>query len=599
VEKRAQPEVEASPSGGDTARASSSASREPAGPLRSDTASPAIPSPRHGLPLLLAAVGAVYALALPAGFLSYDDPWLVVNNPVFDDPSPAALAWIWGKLDFSTRLALGAEYLPVRDTLSWLLVRAFGKSAPAFHVAQLAAYLGAVALIRVWLHRVVAHRPTAELAAWLFALHPAHVSSVAWIAGFKDALSLLFVSAALVVHARRPADAAPLEASRAGGATHASRGARAALVPLLVALLVALACLSKGVAVVAPALLALGDYLAGRRVGWASVLSSGLVAAGSVALQLHVGGVVHMLAEPLPGGALGAIATMAPVAWRYVAISGLLDPPSIVRLVAPRTLADPIALASLAGIASCLALALVAARRGHRLSLAALGLFAAGLAPVSQVLAPLQNRMADRYLLFSLLGPCLLFASAITTRLRPELARLAGGALLLGAALSSALHAAEFAEEPRLWERAIEREPSSPLAPYQLAHLELARGDAPAAERYFRMTIARDGMRTRSSSSATTNLSRLLAASGREAEAIALLREAVARFPAEPRPINNLAILLDARGARAEARALFDRLVREHPDYARGIAAYRERYGELPADVHPTAPAGRYVSDGP
>lgn len=92
----------------------------------------------------------------------------------------------------------------------------------AFHAAQLAAYLGAVALLARVARRVLSDLWVAELAVWLFALHPAHVSSVAWAAGLKDALSLLFVSAALRVYA----------AERAR--------------PVAVAVLVALACLSKG-----------------------------------------------------------------------------------------------------------------------------------------------------------------------------------------------------------------------------------------------------------------------------------------------------------------------------------------------------------------
>lgn len=540
-------------------------------------------APGRRLLALLGAVTLVYALVVPSGFLSYDDPWLVVNNPVLDDPSPRALAWIWTVFDPSTRFALGAEYLPVRDTLSWLLVRLVGKDATAFHLAQLATYLAAVALVRAWLTRVVAHRATAEGAAWLFALHPAHVSSVAWIAGWKDALALLFVAAALVVHSRPPP----------GRAQEALRRA------LVVAALVALGCLSKGVAVIAPVWLLLSDFLAGRRVVWAGVVASSVVVGASLAVQVYVGGIVAMFAAPLGGGLLGAIASMAPVAFRYLGVSFLLDPPCIVRLVPPRGVLDPVALAALLGLVGCTAAALAAWRlRGARIPVAALGLFAAGLAPVSQVFAPLQNRMADRYLLFAVLGPCLLVAAAVT-RLRPPLARLGGCAALLAAALSSALHVWEFADERRLWESATERVPASTLAPYQLGLLELGQGDLPRAEAHLRMTLARDGLRTTTSSHAITNLSRILVNTGRSEEAIPLLRAAVARFPAEPRPINNLATLLHARGDHAEARALFDRLVRRFPTYARGRDAYVARYGALPAGVVVPTPSSRYRSEGP
>src|SRR6185436_20739651 len=55
--------------------------------------------------------------------------------------------------------------------------------------------------------------------------------------------------------------------------------------------------------------------------------------------------------------------------------------------------------------------ALWAARRGQRLWLWALGWFALPLLPTSQVLAPLQNLMADRYLLLAVMGPCLVISA--------------------------------------------------------------------------------------------------------------------------------------------------------------------------------------------
>lgn len=529
---------------------------------------------RWAAPALLLAVLAVYAAVLPAGFIGYDDPWLVLENPLLRESSPRALIAVWTRLDLATRMVLGAEFLPVRDTFAWLTARVGGISGPAFHAAQLAVYLGAVALMRAWLHRVLRDPTVAELAAWLFALHPAHVSSVAWVAGTKDALSLLFLAGALLVHAGTSRARAPA-----------------------VALLTALACLSKGTSVVAPALLIASDLLARRRVAWGPVAASAAVALGSFALQMRVGRVVSMIAEPLGRNALERIASMAPVALRYLRISLLLDPPCIVREVDARTLTDPVALASLAALAGLVAACGFAWRRGQRLPLLALGVFAAGLAPVSQVLVPLQNRMADRYLLVAVLGPCLVAAWGIPRVPRVALARALGAVALLAAALSSAAHAAQFANEPRLWEDALARVPRSPLAPYQLAQWRQSHGDPQGAEAMFREALARDGMRTVTSSFAATNLSRLLAQRGRAEEAIALLRAVVARFPQNPRALNNLATLLELRGDRAEARALFERLVRRFPDYARGRDAWTRRYGPLPAGVATPSPGGTWRFD--
>ncbi len=512
------------------------------------------------MPLALAlCLVAVYAPTLTAPFISYDDPWLITDNPVLRDGSVAALRSIWARLDLDTRMVLGAEYLPVRDTFAWLVSRVGGVAPLPHRAAQLAVYLGAALVVRAWLRRVLPARAfVAELTAWLFALHPAHVSSVAWVAGTKDSLSLLFLALALHTHAR------------------AARGR-----PLLAALLTALACLSKGTSVIAPALLVASDLLARRRVAWRAVAASGAVALASLAAQLSVGRVVHMIAEPLGDGVAQRVASMAPVALRYVRVALLLEPPCIAREVAPRAVTDPAALGSLAVILGVTAAAAWMWRRGHRLPLVALALFAAGLAPVSQVLAPLQNRMADRYLLVAALGPCLASA-ALLDRLRWR--RALGAAVVLVAAGLTALHAAQFADEVWLWSDAMART-RGPLAPYQLAHLLRARGDLPGTERMLREAITRDGMRTPTSASAATNLSQILAVSGRADEAIPLLRRAIVAAPGNPRARYNLASLLHARGEDGEAREVLRAVVMRFPDYPRARTAWAQWYGPLPPDA--------------
>lgn len=512
------------------------------------------------MPLALTlAIVAVYAPSLTAPFLSYDDPWLVTGNPVLRDASAAALRSIWTGFGLDTRMVLGAEYLPVRDTFSWLVARVAGVSPLPHRAAQLGVYLAAALLVRAWLRQVLPARPrVAEATAWLFALHPAHVSSVAWVAGTKDALSLLFLALALHTHARSARDR-----------------------PAPAALFTALACLSKGTSVIAPALLVASDLLARRRVAWRAVAASGVVALASLAAQLSVGRVVHMIAEPLGDGFAQRVASMAPVALRYVQVALLLEPPCIAREVAPRAATDPVALASLAVIVAVTAAAARLWRRGHRLPLIAVALFAAGLAPVSQVLAPLQNRMADRYLLVAALGPCLAVAAILD---RVAWRRALTAATLLAAAGLSVRHAAQFGDEPWLWSDAMART-RGPLAPYQLAHLLRARGDLPGTERMLREALARDGMRTPASASAATNLSQLLAVSGRSDEAISLLRRAIVASPGNPRARYNLATLLHHRGEVAEARAVLLAVVMRFPDYPRARAAWSQWYGPLPPDA--------------
>jgi hypothetical protein len=147
-------------------------------------------------------VFAVYLPSIPGDFLAYDDPWLVENNPVLKLPVGDALRSILFDLGLQTRLSLGAEYLPVRDVSYWV-DGALGFGAAAMRAEQVFMYIAAVLVLRAALLRNLRSRAAAEITSLCFALHPVHVESVAWIAGRKDVLALLFIAAALRAYEAR------------------------------------------------------------------------------------------------------------------------------------------------------------------------------------------------------------------------------------------------------------------------------------------------------------------------------------------------------------------------------------------------------------
>lgn len=501
-------------------------------------------------PLLLAlAVVLVYAPSLGAGWLDYDDDWLVRDNPFFERPTGAALAAIWSDLSRTTRLVLGAEYLPVRDTSHWLEALVAGVSPGLARGVSLAIYVGAVLLVRAWLLRAFAGaRIEAEVAAWLFALHPVHAESVAWIAGRKDVLALLFVAAALLAH--RALDPR----------------ARRLAVPALTFL----ACLSKSMSIVIPALLVADDWLARRRSDPVEILGAGIAAAATLAVHLVVGGEVGILAT-LPGGSrAAAFTTMGPVVLRYLGLSFAVVPGSIVHEVPERSVLDPVGLAAWALVGALAVAAGVLARRGDRTPAFALAWLGIALLPVSQLLAPLQNRMADRYLLLGVLGPCVLAAWAVARAaergVRPALVHGLAACLVIGASATALLRVQAFAQPEVLWLDAAERAPTRPLGPYQLGMLYQGRGEPAAAEAAFREALRRDAMRTESGRRSANNLAILLARSGRVDEAITLLERAAERYPNDPRVRHNLAVLLETRDPE-RARALREEVRRRFPDY--------------------------------
>jgi predicted negative regulator of RcsB-dependent stress response len=517
---------------------------------------------RHGArrwlpPLALAlAVTAAYAPSLGGGFLNYDDDWLIQNNPVLRRADAGALATVWTDLRPETRQVLGAEYLPVRDTLLWLEVRLFGPSPRAMRTVSLALYLAALLLLGAYLRATLAEkasdeeRPPWSLATvtlWLFALHPAHVESVAWLAGQKDLCALVLVAAALLVHAR---------------------GRRPWAVPLLVLL----AALAKGVAVAVPLLLPCHDWLVRRRPRWGVLAASLAAALAEMGVHLAVGRRVGMLAPWPGGGRLATAATMGPVWLRYLGESFVPVGLSVRHEVAVHGAGDPRAWAAYLPLALAAVAAAAAARRGWRLPAYALAWFVLPLLPTSQVLAPLQNLMADRYLLLAVLGPCLVLALGLRALWRRFPSGLPAAAVVAVMAVLTALRAPVFASSVALWSDAVAREPGSARAQYQLAMALREAGRHDEAEAALRRAAAADDDVGRR---AANNLAALLADAGRLPEAQAVLRATAARFPDDPKALGNLAEITARLGQTEEARRLFEQIRRRFPRYEPGLRNYR------------------------
>lgn len=118
---------------------------------------------------------------------------------------------IWNDLDYVTKPALrsleglhdiwlkpGAteQYYPLLHSAFWFQFRLWGESPLAYHFVTIMLHAGAAVLFAFVLRRLVI--PGAWLAAFIFALHPVHVESVAWITEQKNTLSLvLYLAAAL------------------------------------------------------------------------------------------------------------------------------------------------------------------------------------------------------------------------------------------------------------------------------------------------------------------------------------------------------------------------------------------------------------------
>ncbi len=148
------------------------------------------------LALLLAL--ATFALYLPVawfGFVVYDDGLYVTDQPIVQ----AGVTWAGVKWAFTTMAA--SNWHPLTWLSHMIDCGVFGLNPAGPHVVNALFHAANVALLFTLLLRITNKLwPSAFIAA-LFAWHPLHVESVAWIAERKDVLSTFFTLLALLNYA--------------------------------------------------------------------------------------------------------------------------------------------------------------------------------------------------------------------------------------------------------------------------------------------------------------------------------------------------------------------------------------------------------------
>lgn len=134
--------------------------------------------------VLVALVAAVYGRSLAGGFV-YDDSVYVSHNPdVFSDWSVQSVRW-----------AFTTHYFSNWHPLTWLSYRIdgslWGRRPAGFHATNVLLHAAGAVLAYLVLRRATGDRGPSLFAAALWAVHPLHVESVAWISSRKDVLSML------------------------------------------------------------------------------------------------------------------------------------------------------------------------------------------------------------------------------------------------------------------------------------------------------------------------------------------------------------------------------------------------------------------------
>lgn len=536
---------------------------------------------------LLAAVLLPVALYLPTlrfGFL-FDDRPLLIDNPIV--ASPRGLGEIFTTdLDANARNseAPATNYLrPLFIAGAAVLHRLFSAAPLGWHATAIVLHGLLAGLAFVLLRREGMGIATACAAALLFALHPAHVQSTAWVSGLQDLLFGVTALAAFLFYqasVRRP---------------------RAAVAPLLaLAGSFAVALLAKEPAI------GLMLFVGAEAFGWIPAAAGAGVERrprAELFVLLAVAGayfayrwsVLGELAHSFPTApALPEALASIPVALLAYA-RDLFWPVGLFLLHPARPVAAALSGESLGaalGLLVLLAAVLGASRRWPPLA-RPLAWVAAWLAPVLALWAVNPEWMVmDRYLLLPSLG--LAWALALLLPIeaaRPRWQAWVWAALLAIFAGLSLAAMRPFASEERFWSAAIRADPGSSTAWAEWARLRADAGDIAAAAEALQRAVELDpraqlprlrqallAVRRGDLTTARTLLASLVernpgylpgwrnlvvvqARGGDLAGANATLAKALERFPEDALLWTQQAILLRQQGRREEALAAIHRAV--------------------------------------
>lgn len=128
----------------------------------------------------------VYIPPLDYGFVNWDDPLYVTENPRVQNPSNENFVRYWTEAD-------AFNYHPLTMTSLGITYRLFGEDPFPYHLTNIILHLINVVLVFMFVMMFSkGNKWMAFFVAFVFGTHPMHVESVAWVAERKDVLFTLF-----------------------------------------------------------------------------------------------------------------------------------------------------------------------------------------------------------------------------------------------------------------------------------------------------------------------------------------------------------------------------------------------------------------------
>src|SRR4051812_8023553 len=188
-------------------------------------------------------------------FINFDDPIYVSENPqVLHGFNHESINWAF-------RTGYASNWHPLTWLSLMLDVQLFGSKPGVHHAVNLFFHAANVLLLFLVLLRMTKALWRSAFVAALFAIHPLHVESVAWIAERKDVLSGFFFLLTIFAYARYATSKAPVEKSELHNPQSPHTSPILRPLPYVIALLLfAFGLMSKPMLVTMPFVLVLLDY---------------------------------------------------------------------------------------------------------------------------------------------------------------------------------------------------------------------------------------------------------------------------------------------------------------------------------------------------
>ena len=506
--------------------------------------------------LLAGAIFLPYLQVKDHSFVSLDDDQYVTENHEVQ----AGLTWQGVKWAFTTMQAY--NWHPLTWLSHMLDCQLYGLHPSGHHLTNVAFHLAnTILLFLFWAWVTRALWPSALVAA-LFALHPMHVESVAWVSERKDVLSTFFWLATMWTYVG-----------------YAAAPSLRRYLPVLLSFTLGL--LAKPMLVTLPFVLLLLDFWPLGRIPGGPAPARGLTGADG-SRPVPAGGVyLQLLLEKIPLLALATLSclitmvvqadtgAMMPLAIRplgpRIANALVVYVEYIVKLFWPYPMVFFYALAPVpwwqaagAGL-TLLALSTFLLYRARRLPCLAVGWFwyLGTLAPVIGLVQVGGQAMADRYTYIRFIGLFIMVAwgvSEVTAGWRHRQVIAATGVLtaILACLLSTWAQVGYWRNSETLFNHALQIDRNNYMAYHHLGMAMANEGRTDKAVAMYRKTLEAAPKYW----PAYNNLGIICAKQGRFDEAVSLFKAAIELTPTNPDVYRNLALAYRNQGKKSEAEAV-------------------------------------------